>query len=157
MPRREREKERDHHTESCLENKRPLDLFWFTLSCWILRQVISIEMMSEKLLLKWNDFKENLNTWLVCLKGDEEFSDATLACEDCRKFEAYKVILPNSSPFFHNLLRTNKHKQQLVYMRGLKSGDLCAIKDFLYCGEANVIPCHSWGTSAQRTEETKKL
>ena len=90
--------------------------------------------MSEKLLLKWNDFQENLNTGLVSLKGDEELSDVTLACEDGRKFETHNVILATSSPFFHNLLRTNKHKHPLIYVRGIKSEDLCAIIDFLYLG-----------------------
>ena len=96
-------------------------------------------MMSEMLLLQWNDFQENLKTSLVSLKGDEDFSNVTLACEDGRKFETHKVILATSSPFFHNLLRTNKHKHPLIYMRGMKSEDLCAIIDFLYCGEANVF------------------
>jgi len=37
-----------------------------------------------------------------------------------------------------NLLRRNKHPHPLFYMRGVKSEDLVAMVDFLYCGEANV-------------------
>ena len=94
--------------------------------------------MSEKLCLQWNDFKENGNSAFGRLRGDKEFSDVTLACEDGQKFETHKVVLATSSPFFHNLLRTNKHKHPLIYMRGMESEDLCAIIDFLYCGETNV-------------------
>ena len=95
--------------------------------------------MSEKLCLKWNDFQGNLNTAVGKLKSDHEFSDVTLACEDGQQFEAHKVILVSSSPFFHNLLKRNKHTHPLIFMRGVKSEDMSAILDFLYCGEANVF------------------
>ena len=95
--------------------------------------------MSEKLCLKWNDFQGNLNTAFGKLKSDHEFSDVTLACEDGQQFEAHKVILVSSSPFFHNLLKRNKHTHPLIFMRGVKSEDMSAILDFLYCGEASVF------------------
>ena len=95
--------------------------------------------MSEKLCLQWNDFQDNINTAFGKLKGDDEFSDVSLACEDGQQFEAHKVILISSSPFFHNLLRKNKHAHPLIYMRGIKSEDMSAILDFLYCGEANIF------------------
>ena len=94
--------------------------------------------MSEKLCLQWNDFKENATSAFGILREDADFADVTLACEDGKQFEAHKVILASSSPFFQNILRKNKHPHPLIYMRGLKSEDLVAILDFLYCGEANV-------------------
>jgi len=94
--------------------------------------------MSEKLCLKWNDFKKNVCTSFGTLRDDKDFSDVTLACEDGKQMEAHKVILAASSPFFQNLLRQNKHPHPLIYMRGIKSEDLMAIVDFLYYGEANV-------------------
>ena len=94
--------------------------------------------MSEKLCLKWNDFQHNVNTAFGKLRTDQEFSDVTLACEDGQQVEAHKVVLAASSPFFQNLLRKNKHPHPLIFMRGVKSEDILAIVDFLYCGEANV-------------------
>ena len=94
--------------------------------------------MSEKLCLRWNDFQENVNTAFQSLREDNEFADVTLACEDGQQIEAHKVILAASSPFFHNLLRRNRHPHPLIYMRGVKSEVLLAIVDFLYCGEANI-------------------
>ena len=94
--------------------------------------------MSEKLCLQWNDFKDNAIGAFGSLREDKEFSDVTLACEDGKQVEAHKVILASSSPFFKNLLWRNKHTHPLIYMRGVKSDDLLAIVDFLYCGEANV-------------------
>ena len=97
--------------------------------------------MSEKLCLKWNDFQENVNSAFGNLREDKEFTDVTLACEDGQQIEAHKVILAASSPFFHNLLNKNvkKHHHPLIYMKGVKFEDLCAIVDFLYLGEANVF------------------
>ena len=94
--------------------------------------------MSEKLCLKWNDFQENISTAFANLRGKNDFSDVTLACEDGQQFEAHKVILVASSPFFDHLLKMNKHSHPWIYMRGIKSEDWSAIIDFLYCGEANV-------------------
>ena len=97
--------------------------------------------MSEKLCLKWNDFQENVNSAFGNLREDKEFTDVTLACEDGQQIEAHKVILAASSPFFQNLLNKNvkKHYHPLIYMKGVKFDDLCAIIDFLYLGEANVF------------------
>ena len=95
--------------------------------------------MSEKLCLKWNDFQENVNIAFGSLREDTEFADVTLACEDGQQVEAHKVILAACSPFFKDLLKRNQHPHPLIYMRGVKSENLLAIVDFLYCGEANVF------------------
>ena len=95
--------------------------------------------MPEKLCLKWNDFQENVNTVFGSLRGDNEFADVTLACEDGQQIEADKVILAASSPLFQSLLKRNRHPHPLIFMRGVKSEDLLAIMEFLYSGEANVF------------------
>ena len=95
--------------------------------------------MSNKLFLQWSDFKDDLAGAFGILREDNDFADVTLACEDGKQFEAHKVILATSSPFFQNILKRNKHTHPLIYMRGLKSEDLSAIIDFLYFGEANVF------------------
>ena len=93
----------------------------------------------EKLCLNWNDFKDNVTTAFGSLRTDTDFSDVTLACEDGKQFEAHKVILASTSPFFLDILKRNKHPHPLIYMRGLKSGDLAVMLDFLYFGEANIF------------------
>ena len=94
--------------------------------------------MSEKLCLQWNDFQDNVKSAFGNLRDSTDFVDVTLACEDGHQIEAHKVILAASSPFFQAILMRNKHSHPLIYMRGLKSDDLKAMVDFLYCGEANV-------------------
>jgi len=95
--------------------------------------------MLEKLCLKWSDFQENITSSFDGLRNDIDFSDVTLSCEDGQQFEAHKVILAASSPFFQNLLRKNKHPHPMIYLKGVKSDDLVAIIDFLYCGEVNIF------------------
>ena len=93
---------------------------------------------SEKLCLQWNDFKDNVSSSFGDLRGDRDFNDVTLACEDGKQVEAHKVILATSSPFFQKILKRSKHPHPLIYMRGIKSEDLLTIVDFLNCGETNV-------------------
>ena len=94
---------------------------------------------SEKLCLQWNDFQNIVSSAFGDLKDNVALTDVTLACEDGKQMEAHKVVLAATSPFFLDLLKKNKHPHPLIYMRGLKSEDLKAILDFLYCGQANVF------------------
>ena len=71
--------------------------------------------MSEKLCLQWNDFQENVKVAFRYLRGDETFTDMTLACEDGQQVEVHKVILAASSLFFKKLLERNKHLHPLIY------------------------------------------
>ena len=74
----------------------------------------------EKLCLQWNDFRDNISSSFGNLRDDKDFTDVTLACEDGQQVEAHKVILAASSPFFHEVLKKNKHPHPLVFMRGVK-------------------------------------
>ena len=96
-------------------------------------------MMSEKLCLQWNDFKDIRNSAFGNLRNEVDFADVTLACEEGQQVKAHKVILASASPFFQNILKKTQHPHPLIYMRALKLEDLVAIVDFLYYGEANVF------------------
>ena len=104
------------------------------------RTLLAAEMSGgNAVLLKWNDFQENIKSSFRGLKGDTDFADVTLACED-GQVEAHKVILSSCSPIFEMLLKSNKHHQhQLIYMRGLKAPQLMALIDFIYQGEVKIL------------------
>ena len=74
--------------------------------------------MPEKLCLQWNEFKENVNLVFGKLRGDKEFTNVTLVCEDGHQMEAHKVILASSSPFFEKILKKSKHPHPLIYLKG---------------------------------------
>ena len=92
----------------------------------------------EKLLIKSNDFQNNITSQFRSLREDTDFNDVTLVCEDGQQVEAHKVILVASSPIFQIILKKYQHPHPLIYMRGVKLDDLVAIVDFLYHGEVNV-------------------
>ena len=93
---------------------------------------------TEKFCLKWNDFQNNFSLVFGTLREGHNFSDVTLVCEDGEKFEAHKVILAASSPFFHKIFEYQKHSHPIIYMRKIKSKELSTLLDFLYHGESSV-------------------
>ena len=93
---------------------------------------------ADKIFLQWNDFQKTIVSSFRNLREDKECTDVTLACEDGQEVEAHKVVLKSSSPFFRELLKSNKYQQPIIYMRGVNFEDLTAILDFLYLGEANL-------------------
>ena len=95
-------------------------------------------IMTEKLCLQRNDYKENVNSAFGRLRSDKELIDVTLACEDGKQIEAHKVVLPSSSPLFGEILQRSKNLHPIIYIKGFRSKDLVSILDFLYFGEANV-------------------
>jgi len=94
-------------------------------------------MSSEKFCLRWNDFEANISGAFKELRGDKDFFDVTLACDD-EQIQAHKVILAACSPFFRNVLRRNPHQHPLLYMKGVTHTDLKAVLNFMYHGEVNV-------------------
>ena len=88
--------------------------------------------------VKWVEYEDNVRQAFSSLRGEKDFTDVTLACEDGQQVEAHRVILASSSPFFENLLKRKQHLHPLIYMRGLSFEDLLAIVDFLYTGEATI-------------------
>ena len=95
--------------------------------------------MSERLCLRWSDFKENVNFAFGKLRSDKYITNVTLLCEDGQQVEAHKAILAASSPFFEEILQKSKHPRPLIYLRGYQTRDFVSILDFLYFGEANVF------------------
>ena len=71
------------------------------------------------------------------LKEAGELFDVTLACED-ETFEAHKVILSASSPFFRKVLSRIKQNHPYIYLKGILHRDLVKILDFIYTGEVTV-------------------
>ena len=95
-------------------------------------------MTDEKLCLQWNDFQNNISSAFRDMRNDEHFTDVTLVCEEGPQIDAHKVVLVACSPLFKNILQKNKHTHPIIYMKGVQSKELLAIRDFLYQGEANV-------------------
>ena len=91
--------------------------------------------------LAWENFQINIPQAFQKVRSSEEFSDVTLVCDDEGLVEAHRVILASGSLFFQKLLsigRLGPNPHPLLYLRGVSPGQLEAVLDFLYCGEARV-------------------
>jgi len=72
------------------------------------------------------------------LRKDQDFLDVTLTCDSDTRIEAHRVILAGFSKFFSRVLKQQQHPHPLLYMRGMTAGQLSAVVDFIYHGEANI-------------------
>ena len=95
---------------------------------------------TDDMSLKWKNFEENLIASFTESRKDQDFTDVTLVCEDGVQIEAHRLLLGASSPFFKTLLKMNSHLHPLIFMRGVKSSELTPLVEFLYKGEATVLP-----------------
>jgi L-rhamnose mutarotase len=93
---------------------------------------------SEKFCLKWNYFQTNISASFQEMRKEQDFSDITLTCDGDTRIEAHRVILAGSSNFFSRVLKQQQHPHPLLYMRGMTAGQLSAVVDFIYHGEANI-------------------
>ena len=94
--------------------------------------------MSETYCLKINEFHDSILEYYQELRENKNFGDVTLVCEEGAKFDAHTIILAASSPVLSNILLSNQHPKPFIYMKGIKSKDLSAILDFVYCGKAKI-------------------
>ena len=98
-------------------------------------------MSEEKFCLKWNDFESNISSSFRELCEAKDLFDLTLVCGEFHQFQAHKVVLSASSPFFRRVLCQSHHKNNnnpMIYLRGISQTDLQYILDFIYYGEVNV-------------------
>jgi hypothetical protein len=51
----------------------------------------------------------------------------------------HRLILAGFSKFFSRVLKQQQHPHPLIYMRGMTAGQLSAVVDFIYHGEANIF------------------
>ena len=94
--------------------------------------------MKETAHLKWTNINKNLNNTFKRLKGNSDFSDVTLVCEDGQKTVVHKAMLAASSPLFHGLLNSERNDHQMIFLAGVKSEYVSSVVDFIYCGQTMV-------------------
>ena len=98
--------------------------------------------MSEKLSLKWNDFRTTVSNSIGVLRQEKDFFDITLVSDDERQIPAHKLVLSACSDFFKSILRNNSHSHPLLYLSGIQSTNLSLILDYIYQGEVQIFQEH---------------
>ena len=93
-------------------------------------------MHQEKYSLKWHTYSDHLKSMMKELMMNEDFSDVTLVTEDKKQIRANISILSACSPVFKDILKIEKHSNQIMYLRGVQFPEMESIMQFIYLGEA---------------------
>ena len=67
---------------------------------------------------------------------NKDLSDVTLVTEDKKHVNANKNILSACSPFFRDILKSDKSSSSIVYLKGIQFTEIESIMQFIYLGEA---------------------
>ncbi|XP_048511458.1 protein abrupt-like isoform X1 [Athalia rosae] len=89
--------------------------------------------------LKWDNFSSHLALSFDSCYESQQFVDVSLVCKDGKVIKAHKVILANTSKFFHRLLTENQHPHPMIVMHDIDVDDLRSLMSFMYCGEVQVF------------------
>ena len=90
------------------------------------------------LCLSWKDFRENFEQCLRDSQSVDNIPDVTLVAEDGKTFPAQKAVLAASSSFFAGILKDNPAPEVVILIRGVDSGVLKSLLDFIHVGEASI-------------------
>eukprot|EP00090_Calanus_glacialis_P004238 TRINITY_DN13136_c0_g1_i2.p1 TRINITY_DN13136_c0_g1~~TRINITY_DN13136_c0_g1_i2.p1 ORF type:complete len:339 (-),score=67.52 TRINITY_DN13136_c0_g1_i2:107-1033(-) len=93
--------------------------------------------MPEQFHLEHSNFNSSLTSSLCSLMSSSSLCDCTLICSD-GQLSAHKVILAASSSFFSSVFSLHHHQHPLVYLRGVKTGQMQAVLSYAYSGGAQV-------------------
>lgn len=99
---------------------------------------LNLNLNNQQYFLKWSDFSSNFMNSFLQMAVDQNFVDATLACEGS-SIQVHKVVLSASSNYFKELFLSNPCKHPIVIFNDIKMVDLKAIVDFMYKGEISVF------------------
>ena len=88
--------------------------------------------------LRWNEFDSNVSEFFSRVRKDQRFADVTLATDDGQHIQAHKIILSAGSHFFNNMYTKSNHSNMLVYLKGISSGHLEQVIEFIYKGEVSI-------------------
>ena len=97
-----------------------------------------METNTDHFSLSWEKFQDNVSKSISDLRDNLDFSDVTLVCEDNQQVKAHRVVLSSNSPLLSSILRSLKHPQPLVYLWGVRAGQLEDVMEFCYRGQVNV-------------------
>ena len=93
--------------------------------------------MPEQFQLRNSGFSSSLTCSLSSLLATSSLCDCILICSD-GQLSAHKVVLAAASSFFSSVFSLHQHNFPLIYLRGMKSGQMQAVLDYVYSGVTQV-------------------
>ena len=80
----------------------------------------------------------NFGEFFSRVRKDQHLADVTLVTDDGQHLQAHKIILSAGSHFFDSVFTKSNHSNMLVYLKGISSGHLEQVIDFIYKGEVSI-------------------
>jgi BTB/POZ domain len=71
------------------------------------------------------------------MRDEEDLVDITFACEG-KKIGAHKLVLFSCSPYFKDLLSSNKSSHPVFFFHDISYDILKAILEYMYMGEVHI-------------------
>ena len=85
----------------------------------------------------WNSYSDHLRAMMCDMLETDEFADVTLVCDDLDELRGHRNILSAASPVFRKILTLHSAKAEpVIYLRGIESGEMRSILNFIYRGES---------------------
>merc|ERR1712179_432088 len=84
----------------------------------------------------WDGYDANCREYFRKIRDDQRLFDVTLVTDDGQHIHAHKIILSAGSNFFSDIFMKSNHSNMLIYLKGISSGKLEPVIDFIYKGEA---------------------
>ena len=94
--------------------------------------------MTEKIILKWNDFQSNVTSTFLEFQAKNHYQDVTLVTDDQKQISAHRLILSACSGYFNNVLSKNIHSHPLLCLDGINFSELINVLDYIYNGELQI-------------------
>lgn len=87
------------------------------------------------------DYLKSVFIEVNTLRKEGCFCDVTIECDDGRHFEAHRIVLASSSPYFRAMFTHNMQEshQKLVRIRQVDSKVMEELLDFAYTGKTKLV------------------
>ena len=96
-------------------------------------------MAVSQFALKWDSYEENMKTFIGEINRQNEFTDVTLVTGDGQQMDLHRMVLSAFSPVLRTMFGQKSSPNTLLFLRGVSSKCLGAIRDFMYLGEVNIL------------------
>ena len=110
-------------------------------------------MLEETFDMKWDIYQSHALNSRREMYEQNLFTDVTLVSDDHVKFSAHKTVLAAASPVLKSLLMLSiSEGHQILFLKGVHSGELESLLKYIYLGQASVSLSNIQGFSAASKE-----
>ena len=95
--------------------------------------------MTEKFLLKWNDFHSNISSLFSTLRSEDYLHDVTLVSDDGQHVNAHKLVPSACSDYCKDIFKKTKTSNPYLCLEGVSSKNISDILEYVYNGQVQIF------------------